>query len=31
LTLNLGIFGVFRRDPIRFFFQMSRYGPISHT
>ncbi len=31
MTLNLGIFGVFRRDPIRFFFQMSRYGPISHT
>lgn len=31
MTLNLGIFGVFRRDPIRFFFQMSRYGPISHA
>jgi len=31
MTLNLGIFGLFRRDPIRFFFQMSRYGPISHT
>jgi cytochrome P450 len=31
LTLSLGIFGIFRSDPLRFFMQMSRYGDLSHT
>lgn len=31
LTLSLGLFGLFRSDPLRFFMQLSRYGDISHT
>ena len=31
MTLNLGVFGIFRRDPLRFFAQMAQYGPIAHT
>ncbi len=31
LTLSLGIFGIFRSDPLRFFSQMALYGDFSHT
>jgi cytochrome P450 len=30
LTLNIGFFGIFRQNPMRFFFQMAQYGDISH-
>ncbi len=30
ITFNIGIFGIFRRDALRFFFQMARYGDMAH-